>query len=225
MRIEDVRRWLDRQIAGSNRIEISPMERNNLYSVSKANRDIISEWLTDRAYIYDTGKIIENPKSITEVIELYMKQFACKFVLIDNLMTAIDLYDVPGEKFAKQELLCKALARLAQKYNAIILLVAHQKKGESGDINDDVLGSSEVTNLAGTVLSYSRDKKMRDEDRLVRITKNRKTGRLNTQGIVVTYDEASKRIFGNGKTETDGASTASRCFGEYERRSNNENLY
>lgn len=203
MRKGDVRKWLDLQIAGPQVIEAKQIQAKDgqqypRYELSGFNADRIRSWYRSRAYIYDAGTLAENPKPLPEIVETYIRQFSCRFVLIDNLMTAIDISGEPGTKFEQQERTAKTLARIAQKYDALILLIAHKKKTDpkyQADENDDVLGSSEVTNLAGVVMSYERPRDLdRQDERLLKVTKNRLTGRVNFSGITCRYDESSKRI-------------------------------
>ena len=72
-------------------------------------------------------------------------QYGIKVVLIDNLMTAIDLdADGSAEKYDRQSRFVKKLARLAMQYEVLILLVAHRRKnGFAGDANDEVRGYHE----------------------------------------------------------------------------------
>lgn len=203
MRKGDVRKWLDLQIAGPQVIEAKQIQAKDgqqypRYELSGFNADRIRSWYRSRAYIYDAGTLAENPKPLPEIVETYIRQFGCRFVLIDNLMTAIDISGESGTKFEQQERTAKMLARIAQKYDALILLIAHKKKTDpkyQADENDDVLGSSEVTNLAGVVMSYERPRDLdRQDERLLKVTKNRLTGRVNFSGITCRYDESSKRI-------------------------------
>lgn len=212
MKKGDVRKWLDFQIAGKDRIVCKLVGDYERYELSHSNSETIRMWYKDQAFIYDTTVVDEDKRDLLEIVETYIKQFGCRFVLIDNLMTAIDLSDVEGTKFEKQELVCKRLARMAQKYDALILLIAHKKKAGSDDENDDVLGSSEVTNLAGVIMSYERSKNIDPNQRLIKITKNRLTGRCDFDGIVTDYDPASKRVFGVGSGEKMTASSPSVCF-------------
>ena len=210
----DVRKVLDSQIAGDDRLEERQFTNYSVWNLSKANREIIANWYKDRAYIYDTTqamKSTEKEDDITKLIETYICQFGCRVVLIDNLMTAIDYMHNNLTKFEKQEQFVKELSRIAYRYNALILLVAHKKKDQKGfesDENDDVLGSSEITNLAGTVVSYGRGKEISDQQRLCKLTKNRLEGKLNMDGFVLDYSEASKRIFEHGYS----AKIESPCF-------------
>lgn len=210
MKKGDVRKWLDFQIAGADRIITENHGDYDTYKLSPQNAETIGNWYAGRAYIYDTSVVDESKKNLLEVIETYIKQFGCKFVLIDNLMTAIDLVDLGSEKFERQELLCKRLARMAQKYNALILLIAHKKKGESIDENDDVLGSSEITNLSGIIMSYGRNKDIGRDERLFKVIKNRLTGRCDFEGVICGFDDASKRIF--AREDPEAAFRPSKCF-------------
>ena len=212
MKKGDVRKWLDLQIAGADRVITENRGDYDVYRLSRQNTETIGNWYRDQAYIYDTSVVLESQKNLLDVIETYIKQFGCRFVLVDNLMTAIDLADVPGEKFERQELVCKRLARMAQKYNAMILLIAHKKKGIGMDENDDVLGSSEITNLAGVIMSYGRDPDIGDSERLIKVTKNRLTGRCDFDGVICGYDDASKRIF--AADDQAAATRSSKCFAE-----------
>lgn len=213
MRTGDVKKWLDFQIAGSKRIIGEQNGSYIRYRLSEQNSERIRMWYKDRAYIYDTSVISEDKPDLVDTIETYIQQFACRVVLVDNLMTAIDLVHIDGTKFEKQEMVCKRLARIAQKYNALIILIAHKKKTDpryDNDENDDVLGSSEVTNLAGVVMSYGRGKDIDDSQRIIKVTKNRLTGRCDFEGIIANYHPASKRIYGFDEFEDVDSS----CFAD-----------
>lgn len=212
MKKGDVRKWLDLQIAGRDRVIEENKGDYSVYKLSRQNSETIGNWYRDQAYIYDTSVVVETQKNLLDVIETYMKQFGCRFVLVDNLMTAIDLTDIGTDKFERQELVCKRLARMAMKYNALILLIAHKKKGQGFDENDDVLGSSEITNLAGCILSYGRSDDIDDSERIIKVTKNRLTGHCNFDGVICGYDDASKRIF--AADDQAAATRSSKCFAE-----------
>ena len=100
----------------------------------------------------------------------------------------------------------KDLTRIAIKYDCLILLVAHRRKNSfTLDANDEISGSGDITNLAGITLSYDRGNKeeletgqMTEEQRKLVIAKNRLFGKLNLKGIVLSYEERSKRIYGKG---------------------------
>jgi hypothetical protein len=84
----------------------------------------------------------------------------------------------------------------------LIFLVAHPKKNQSGKYdfsNDDVAGSSNITNLVDVVLRYDEPSRKSDDEeehpeRVLQVFKNRLTGRLKTDGIGLYYQESSRRI-------------------------------
>jgi hypothetical protein len=65
-----------------------------------------------------------------------------------------------------------------------------------------VSGSGDITNLAGLVLSYDRGAKsdfdagMNEGQRKLIVAKNRLFGKIDLNGIILDYDEKSKRIYG-----------------------------
>ena len=116
-------------------------------------------------------------------------------VCIDNLMTAMDA--MPGEDFYQaQSQFVKRLKKLAVKYDVVVILVAHPRKTKEAISNDDVSGSSDITNRVDVVLSYSRDENNSGWDGTLSVLKNRLTGKLTPKGqeIKLLYSGKSKRI-------------------------------
>lgn len=140
-------------------------------------------------------------------IERAIQQYGTKVILIDNLMTAMYIDEQRGsDKYDQQGQFVRNLTKLAIKYDCLILLVAHQRKNNfTTDVNDEISGSGDITNLAGITLSYNRGTKDEIEKGMVSefqrkliIAKNRLFGKINLQGILLDYDERSKRIYGTG---------------------------
>lgn len=203
MRKGDVRKWLDMQIAGPQNIDVREVtlkagRKGKRYSLSRFRANLVREWYRGRAYIYDMSLLTEDQRPLESIIEQQIKQYNCRFILIDNLMMAIGSMVDGTSKLEKQEITVKRMASLAQKYNAIILLVAHKRKTDprfASDENDDVLGASEITNLAGVVLSYERPRNQGSKfKRVIKVSKNRLSGNLDLNGIGCWFEEASKRI-------------------------------
>lgn len=193
--------WLDFQIAGQNHItENERPDGSPSRFITNENLALINKWYWDNIYIYDS-RVIESDeqedliKTITEAIMRY----DLKIVLIDNLMTAIDLDMESGDsRYEKQGSFVKKLEKLSLRFNVIILLVAHRRKnGFSTDANDEISGSADITNAAGVVVSYDRDKELLPEQRKLIVSKSRLVGKLDFKGITLNYDEKSKRIYQN----------------------------
>ena len=194
--------WLDFQIAGRGHVyEYQNKWGDNNYALSKTNRDIISEWYRGKCYLYDNRFIDGDEKdNLIKLIQDIVMQYGVQVVLIDNLMTALDLDSSRAyDKYDRQSIFVKKLARIALNHNIWILLVAHKRKNNfSANENDEVSGSGDITNLALVTIAYERGKDIEPEQRLLKVSKNRLFGRTNTEGYILNFDEKSKRIYGKG---------------------------
>lgn len=194
--------WIDFQIAGPSRITTSSNQwGDNIYSISNTNKSEISEWYKDKCFLYDNSAIDGDEKeSLVKTVEDVIMQYGARVILLDNLMTAIDLEEVHGtDKYDKQSNFVKKLTRVALRYDALILLVAHKRKNNfSTNENDEISGSGDISNLATITLAYEKDKELQANQRLCKVSKNRLFGKVNTTGYILEYDEKSKRIYGDG---------------------------
>ena len=200
--------WVDFQIAGARKIREG---KDGGYFISKYDRERIADWYRGRFFAYDTEKLSDSKLSIIEIAELVVKRNGVRVILIDNLMTAVDLdANAKANKYDAQGEFAKGLAELARRHNVLILLVAHKRKMQAGDFfgndpNDDISGSSYVTNLAGDIVGYTRpERKLVDkgiatiDDRVLTVTKNRLFGKVNYEGWIMNFEPKSKRI-GNAR--------------------------
>ena len=196
------RSWIDFQAAGGNHIaEYQNKWGDRNYTISDTNRQLIADWYRGKCFLYD-NRIVEGDEteSLLEITENAIMQYGTYVILLDNLMTALDLE--PGkafDKYDRQSLFVKKLARIALKYNALILLVAHKRKNNfTVNENDEISGSSDISNLATITIAYEKDKDLHPEQRLLKVSKNRLFGKVETEGYILDYDEKSKRIYGQG---------------------------
>lgn len=193
--------WIDFQIAGPQHVIENTNQLGDVHRfISNSNRALISEWYRGQAFLYD-NRIVDGDEQedIVATAEKTIMQHGVRVILIDNLMTALDLdADRNSDKYEKQSRFMKRLVRLALKYNVLILLVAHKRKNNvSLNENDEVSGAGDITNLATLVFGYGKDRELNDGERRLTIAKNRLFGKVNTRGYVVMYDGRSKRIYGN----------------------------
>lgn len=194
------KRWLDYQIAGpGNIIENKNEYGDSVYTLAKATVAKINSWYKGRAYIYDNNYVPEGEQeleSLTKTIEKAIKQYDTKLICIDNLMTAMDVVDDQGNLYLAQSNFVGNLKKIAIKYNVVIVLVAHPRKSKDDFTNDDVSGSSDITNKVDVVMSYNRTENDLDFPAKLLITKNRLTGKLalKDKAIGLFYSESSKRI-------------------------------
>ena len=192
--------WLDRQCAGRNYINTTKGPRGeDVHLIDAVALELIHKWYDEYCFIYDNSVVNSDEdenETILETIETAVKQYGCRMLMIDNLMTAI-ADDLSSDLYRQQSAFVRKLAEMAKRYDVIILLIVHPRKrtGKTFD-NDEVAGSSNITNLADVVMNYSLPKDDNDEhpDRILQITKNRLNGRTNYDGIPLWYEEKSKRI-------------------------------
>lgn len=219
------RNWLDLQIAGMDEQDISRNEYGDeIYSVKAEARAKLSEFYRDRAYIFDNSQIPEstgNDLLINTIVES-AEHYGCRVVLVDNLMTAMDV--APNyDPYRAQSSFVKKLKTAAQKHKLAVILIAHpRKEGEDVDLsNDSVSGSSDITNLADTVITYEKikdsekekDKSLTPYQSRIGVVKNRLTGkRLLTKEtkVKVIYSPRTKRIVENSEE----GSKKICCFGK-----------
>lgn len=197
------KRWLDFQIAGSENID-ETVDRwgQPEYSLKEEHVKTISAWYRNRAYIYDNSVALgkDEVETLPDTIEKVILQYNAQLICVDNLMTAMERVTEQNNLYLAQSNFVGRLKELATRYQVVILLVAHPKKGNANEIQDDndlVAGSSDITNKADIVIKYSRAPEGEDYDGLIKITKNRIMGTLltrNDNAVRVKYHRKSKRI-------------------------------
>ncbi len=203
------KRWLDLQIAGKQNVIRSVNEYGDeTYDIPDDVVDKINRWYDDRAYIFDNTAVTaeikldgDNAKrdgkiSLLGTIETAIRRFNVKLILIDNLMTALDV-DLSKELYRAQSDFVNAVKYIAVKYNVAIILIAHPRKTADGiELNaDSVSGSGDITNRVDLVLTYSKnnDDDKDDFQSKIAIVKNRLTGNV-ADNIKVAYSQICKRI-------------------------------
>lgn len=196
------RSWMDFQAAGRQHVfEYGNLWGDRNYNISRANRGLIAEWYRGRCFLYDSDMVEgDERESLTVTVEEVVMKHGADVILLDNLMTALDFEDISAyDKYDRQSLFVKRLARLARRHNALVLLVAHKRKNNfSANENDEVSGSGDISNLASITIAYEKDRELPEHQRRLKVSKNRLFGRTETVGYVLDFDEKSKRIYGQG---------------------------
>ena len=136
-------------------------------------------------------------ESLLDTAEDAIKNYGCRVIVLDNLMTAM-MDDESIDLYRQQTRFVNGLTLLAKTFNVCVILVAHPKKNSTGDA-DIISGSGNIANLADVVLEYARSKSDTNFDCLVKILKNRTTGFENHEGIPLWFEQSSKRISGRPK--------------------------
>ncbi len=196
------RSWIDFQLAGGDHItEYRNKWGDRNYKVSDTNRQLIADWYRGKCFLYDNRTVEGDEKeSLLAITENVILQYGVDVILLDNLMTALDLEQGTAfDKYDRQSLFVKKLSRIALKYNVLILLVAHKRKNNfTANENDEISGSGDISNLATITIAYEKGKDLHPGQRLLKVSKNRLFGKTETKGFVLDYDEKSKRIYGDG---------------------------
>lgn len=196
------RSWIDFQIAGGNHIaEYQNKWGDRNFKMSDTNRQLIADWYRGKCFLHDNRIVGEDEReSLLGIVENVIMQYGVDVILLDNLMTALDLESGTAfDKYDRQSLFVKKLARIALKYNVLVLLVAHKRKNNfTTNENDEISGSGDISNLATITIAYEKGKDLHPWQRLLKVSKNRLFGKTETKGYVLDYDEKSKRIYGDG---------------------------
>ena len=156
--------WMMYQAAGSEHtIAYDTKWGDKGYNISDRNKTLISDWFRGKILLYDDSNIDDDELiDLVKIVEDVVIRLGCDVILIDNLMTALDITQADGDKYEKQSQFVKSMARIAKNLNVLIILVAHMRKNTFGNNgNDEVGGSSDITNLASITLMIDKD---RDND-------------------------------------------------------------
>ena len=198
-----VRNWMDRQLAGDKNINKWENRRTG-YTEYEAKVEVserIANWYEDKAYLLSNENVTDkdDTDSLIEITTKAITMYGCKMIILDNLMSAV-LADAPDERsdfYQRQAAFVRKLTKMAKMYQVVIMLVVHPRKSnEHLFANDDIAGSSNITDQADVIMNYARpDERDQDTvDRLLMVTKSRMSGRTNFSGIKLWYQESSKRI-------------------------------
>lgn len=200
----NVQDWFERQIAGAEYINKRTDKYGyETYSVDQEYVYKIVQWYGDHAYLYNNDLLMESDteedEPLLKTMEKAIIQNGCKVLIVDNLMTALE-DDLKVDIYRQQTKLLTNLAKMAKRFNVLIILVAHPRKENGYKFsNDSIAGSSNITNLCDVVLRYDEptDKEIEevgDAERILQVWKNRMNGKVNKIGIPLFFQESSKRI-------------------------------
>lgn len=204
------KRWIDFQIAGKHNVidRAGPAGTVN-YFIPKEKVNKISEWYQDRAYLFDNQSTEDDELGdLLEIMEKAVQQYGVQLLLLDNLMTALDV-GMSVDLYRAQSKFVDKLVKIAKRQQVAVILVVHPRKNSFGaDDNDSVSGSADITNKVDVVMTYKRGKELPENERILAVSKNRLTGKLaaGEKALTLYYDEASKRI-------SDNTGDFTRCYG------------
>ena len=193
------KRWMDFQAAGKHNVIDRAAENGNIsYFVTNEKISKIEEWYRERVYLYDNQSTSDDElEDLLQTIEKAVQQYGIQLVLLDNLMTALDV-GMSVDLYRAQSKFVDKLVKMAKRLQVAVVLVVHPRKNRFGnDDTDEVSGSADITNKVDIVMTYKRNlASFENAERVVTVSKNRLTGKLavGEAAIPLYYDEASKRI-------------------------------
>ena len=203
---EDFQDCLNAQLAGDDNMTGKENEFHKMdYYLDDETEKRIKDWYRGRAFIYDNNRItLKDRPKLLDIVRRVITRKGVQLILIDNLMTAMEYVKNQNDLYLAQTNFVAELKEIAQQYHVSIILIAHPRKsGKDQDddkalSNDDIAGSSNITNLADIVASYARADDDKEYDSVFQLTKNRKTGRLRKgkDSIHLLYSAKSKRVTG-----------------------------
>jgi twinkle protein len=199
MRSDRVQYWLNLQAAGTGNIENyhdTAMNRN-VYSVKNPVLEKIKAWYAGKFFLYDNSIAGANESdSILKVFTYAVKRYNCKFMVIDNLMTC-NYSGSDRDFYRQQSSLVGEFVNFAKHFNVHVLICAHPRKSNGSLSNDDISGSSDITNRVDNVFALE---KLSDEakaaagcDAILSILKNRGDGATGKIGL--DFDPVSRRLY------------------------------
>ena len=198
-----VKEWLVLQLAGPNNLEV----QNRGTDIRLETYQKIEAWepFSENCYVYsvddlDINDNEDDSKSLLDTVKQAILRAGVKFIIIDNLMTAMNFSD-DGDLNKTQSAFMKQLKYIAKTYEVIIMLVAHPKKApsrrEQAITKEDIAGSSNIGNLSDTIITYSRPNTEGEHQRELIVLKNRwnnDRGVGAEEPICLYFEDHSKRI-------------------------------
>lgn len=131
------------------------MQTNNHSPTEKYIDEMMSKW-EGQLFLYDAeGET--SPEKVLSVILYGAEKLGIKIFVIDSLMKV----GIPEDDYNAQKKFCNQLAVLSRDKDIHIFLVAHSRKTANeleAPEKFDVMGSSNITNLADNSISVFRNK-------------------------------------------------------------------
>lgn len=190
--------WIISQAAGAHFMnEYEDMYGAIRYQVDAYAEPKIREWLGQKLIMYDNSVVKSSERNtILERFAIAREYYGCELFFVDNLMTAKYPIDNDRDYYRAQSNFVGEQVDFAMQNNSHVVLVAHPRKGNSGDVNDDVAGIADITNRATNVIKVARatDKERAEMgcDSVVTVAKNRGYGDIGK--IPYNFEIESRRF-------------------------------
>lgn len=169
-------------------VKTNPITGKKYAVIPQEIHERIRDYVDGKFFLYDNEQVDEErpEDAVIKAFTATARRYGCDFFLVDNLMSITCGNDENETK--QQTRFMSRLKAFANKYNATVIIVAHARKtpaGQAGLTNNDISGSSAISNLADTVLGIDIGS--------ITVMKNREFG--TTATIITDYDPCNRRIF------------------------------
>lgn len=199
-----LKNWTVTQSAGRNHLIEwdNGSDKPKTYTVTNQAKVIIEDYYREKVQNYDDTLIVK-PEDIISKMETLRKKRGIKNFIIDNMMMMeLDIVKYGTELNAQKAFIIQLL-EFTTKYGCMTHLVSHPKKpdGSGNPVTEyDILGSSNIPNLAHRIFSVRRVNKNKNPDdpydAYICVLKDRILG-VSKREIGVYYDVASRRLYGD----------------------------
>lgn len=199
--------WIVTQAAGKNFLEQYTDKFGEIrYTADQWAEQRIKAWLGKKLILYDgsVSGVNAERNTIMDRFSLAHKRYGCKVFVVDNLMTARVEIDHDRDFYRAQSNFVRDLLEFAVKNDVHVVLIAHPRKNDMGDKNDNISGSADITNLAHNVMRVAKtteqEKKEYDCESIIEVTKNRQWG--DSGAIRMNFDKPTRRFIALDGTQT-----------------------
>ena len=195
------RAWVFQQAAGPSGVEAYPDRFGAIrYRAREDASRRIARWLGNRLLLSDnTTRDANEHRVIFERFKAAQRFYGCGLMVVDNLMTTHYSGVAEADFFRRQSMFVNELVDFSGEINSHILLVAHPRKGEGGDMNDRVAGTADITNRAHFVVKVEKAKPEDGCASIVSVSKNRSYGTLGD--VRFDYDVKCRRFNQRGGSQ------------------------
>jgi twinkle protein len=190
--------WIYKQAIGKETKYLEPFKTkyNTKYIPTKQSYKALQKWAGDYFYTFDKTKdnIRKNQDDLFQVMELAVRRYGCKWLIIDNLMSAME--ESAESINSDQSNFVQRCKDFAETFNVHVTLVVHpnklKKKGEKIE-KEDISGSNNIPNKADIIWSIEMQiAETKDCDSIIRLIKDREEG--NYLEVKLMFDKQSKRL-------------------------------
>ena len=182
--------WLADKLAGEGRkviyfdvekVGFHVKDRTDNWNLQHLDKIIFVENTTD------ASPTTTSPDNVTGIYEL-VREESPDLIIIDSFTALAKKYDANRRETVAQ--IYSDLSTIYIGCNTAILLLAHEKKRQSGDSNDitldSIAGSGAITDLARSVMTMNFDKSCQPNGRIIHQTKVNLTAKFNPLTFKIT---------------------------------------